>query len=404
MRIFFSVGEPSGDLHGANLVRDLVAARPGVECVGYGGPKMAAAGCEIHQDLTKLAVMWIGGAVANLKTFHGLVRRANRYFAENEVDAVVLIDYPGFNWHIARAASRRGIPVFYYGAPQIWAWLRHRIRKMRRRVDHALCKLPFEAKWYGARGVNAVYVGHPYFDEMRRQDVDETFIEEKRRQPGPLVAVLPGSRMQEVKANLDCFLRAAGHVRESVPGARFAVAAFNREQAATARAMAAVAGSRGIPVHVGRTAELIRAADACMACSGSVSLELLYHEKPTVIHYGMTRWHYRLCRYLLCKVRYITLVNLLACRDPFDLADGPYDPRSSAHDEAIFPEYATWEDRSRQVADHVIEWLTDDDARARIVARLADLKRSVAAPGASRRAADYILSQLAPAAVLRDAA
>ena len=147
MKIFFSVGEPSGDLHGANLIRELQKRRPDCEFVGYGGPRMAAAGCALHEDLTKLAVMWLLHALLNIHKFWALVGRADRYFRHHRPDAVVLIDYPGFNWWIARRAKAHGIPVFYYGVPQLWAWAGWRITKMRRFVDHVLCKLPFEETW-----------------------------------------------------------------------------------------------------------------------------------------------------------------------------------------------------------------------------------------------------------------
>jgi lipid-A-disaccharide synthase len=155
MQIFFSVGEPSGDLHGANLIRELKKSAPGVECVGFGGPKMQAAGAKLHADLTQFAVMFFVRVLLNLHRFWFLYRRAKRYFRDQRPDAVVLIDYPGFNWWIARAARRYGIPVFYYGAPQMWAWGSWRVTKMRRLVNHTLCKLPFEAVWYNERGCPA---------------------------------------------------------------------------------------------------------------------------------------------------------------------------------------------------------------------------------------------------------
>ena len=130
--IFFSAGEPSGDLHGANLIRQLQAAMPGIRAVGYGGPKMAEAGCRLHADLTALAVMWFARVLVNLHKFWDLASRADRYFRHHRPDAVVLIDYPGFNWWIARRAKAHGIPVFYYTPPQIWAWAQWRVKKMRR--------------------------------------------------------------------------------------------------------------------------------------------------------------------------------------------------------------------------------------------------------------------------------
>ena len=235
MRIFFSVGEPSGDLHGANLIRELQARDPRIECVGFGGPKMSAAGCNLLVDLTQLAVMWFLRVLLNLPKFWRLVQQADDYFKTNKPDAVVLIDYPGFNWHIARKAQEHGIPVFYYGAPQMWAWASWRINKMRRLVDHVLCKLPFEAKWYQNHGCRATYVGHPYFDEMRQQRLDDAFLSEETRKSGKLVTILPGSRTQEVQDNLKWFLVTAAKIEKQVPGARFAIAAFNEKQAKLAR-------------------------------------------------------------------------------------------------------------------------------------------------------------------------
>ena len=249
LTIFFSAGEPSGDLHGANLIRQLQARCPDFEAVGYGGPKMAAAGCQLHADLTALAVMWFARVLVNLHKFWDLASRADRYFRHHRPDAVVLIDYPGFNWWIARRAKAHGIPVFYYTPPQIWAWAQWRVKKMRRLVDHVLCSLPFEEAWFREHGCNATFVGHPFFDEVRRQPLDEQFIERHRGQPGPLVTILPGSRTQEVTHNLRWFLKAAALVRQRCPSVRFAVAAFKPHQAEIARqrwSTASRAADRGL--------------------------------------------------------------------------------------------------------------------------------------------------------------
>ena len=119
----------------------------------------------------------------------------------------MLIDYPGFNWWIARRARHHGIPVFYFVPPQLWAWAGWRVEKMRRFVDHVLCSLPFEEAWYRERGVKAEYVGHPFFDELPRQTLDDDFMAEQRRRPGTIVSILPGSRTQEVERNFKTQLR-----------------------------------------------------------------------------------------------------------------------------------------------------------------------------------------------------
>jgi len=391
-KIFFSAGEPSGDLHAANLIRQLRTACGRFEAVGYGGPKMQAAGCRLHTDLTTLAIMGFARAVPILHKLWYLKVRANRYFRDHRPDAVVLIDFPGFNWWVARQAKKYGIPVFYYAPPQLWAWANWRVKKMRRLVDHVLCGLPFEETWFRKHGCNATLVGHPFFDEVHDQQLDEGFMSRMREEKGPLVAILPGSRTHEVQDNMDGLLRAVGKIRAEVPHARFAVAAFKPSHAEFAGKKVAKSGIP-VEVHAGRTQELIRLADCCISVSGSVSLELLYHTKPTVIQYQIGRAAHAL-RPVILKVKYITLVNLLAADElhPEDLSE--FDPGQPDADQVPFPEYFTHEDRSSQIASHIVEWLTDPAARLARIGQLARLKAEVADSGASRRATEYILAEL----------
>jgi lipid-A-disaccharide synthase len=411
--IFFSVGEPSGDLHGANLIRALQERCPGIQTVGYGGPKMAAVGCQLHADLTALAVMWFARVLLNLHKFLDLGSRADRYFRHHRPDAVVLIDYPGFNWWIARRAKAHGIPVFYYSPPQIWAWARWRVKKMRRFVDHVLCGLPFEEAWLRRHGCNATFVGHPFFDEVRRYPYDEQFIAAHRgrgkgggsnlceapsgpfRQirpdpfsaTGPLVAILPGSRTQEVANNLRWFLKAAAIICQQVPDVRFALASFKPSQAEIARPMIERSGLP-IEICIGKTPELMRLADCAMSVSGSVSLELLYHTTPTVILYWISRPAYFVQSFFR-KVKYITLVNLLS-------TDGLEEEMGTPpSDRVLFPEYLTCEDKSAEIAAHIVEWLNDPASRSARVEALTELKDRAAHGGASGRAAQYILDALA---------
>jgi lipid-A-disaccharide synthase len=397
MKVFFSVGEPSGDLHGANLIRQLQRQNPQVQTVGYGGPKMAAAGCALHEDLTQLAVMWFARVLLNLNKFWELVGHADRYFRHQRPDAVVLIDYPGFNWWIARRAKAHRIPVFYYGTPQMWAWAGWRVGKMRRLVDHVLCKLPFEEPWYRQRGCHATFVGHPYFDEVQHRQLDTSFLTDWAGRPGRLVTILPGSRTQEVVNNLPVFLKVAGMVHQTLPDTRFAVAGFSQRQAETARSL--VADTKApIDVLTGRTPELIHLAHCCLACSGSVSLELLYHEKPTVIHYGVSKPFYHFVRLFAravqLKVKYITLVNMLA-DEPFSDNPQVFDPESAGADRVAFPEFPTCTDKSDWISSYVIRWLTDPAEYDRRVTQLRQIKADVAHGGASHTAAKYILESLA---------
>ena len=362
MKIFFSVGEPSGDLHGANLIHELKKRHRGIECVGYGGPRMAAAGCQLHADLTQLAVMWIARVILNIHKFLGLLIQADRYFKEQRPDAVVLIDYPGFNWWIARRAKAQGILVFYYGAPQIWAWASWRIRKLRRLADFVLCKLPFEEKWFRDRGCNAKYVGHPFFDELSQRQLDNSFLNRISSGGGPLVTILPGSRNQEVAKNLRWLIKATVRIREQLPHVRFAVASFNASQADVARRMV-LKRQMPIDVYVNQTPELIQAADVCLACSGSVSLELLYH------------------------------TNI---GRPF-LEEGSMDvsPLSRTEQERLpMPEYLTYQDKSAEIAAHIVRWLSDPRAFETQQSRLGELRSRFGQSGASAKAADLVLENI----------
>ena len=305
----------------------------------------------------------------------------------------MLIDYPGFNWWIARRAKAHGIPVFYYAPPQVWAWAGWRVKKMRRFVDHVLCKLPFEEAWYRQRGCQATYVGHPYFDQLRSERLDADFIRRQKAPGGLLVTILPGSRTQEVQGNFASFLKVARIVHARVPGVRFAIAAYKPAQAEWLRKE--IAGSElPVEIYVGRTAELIHAADCAMAVSGSVSLELLYHTTPTVILYQVSRAAFFVQRFFR-KVRYITLVNLLTTDDLFPRRVATYDRADAADAGVLMPEYLTCEDKSAQVAAHVVQWLTEPAKRERLVAEMAALKERVGHGGASRRAAEYLLMELA---------
>lgn len=394
MRIFFSVGEPSGDLHGANLIKDLQALNPQIEAVGFGGPKMADAGCALLFDLTSLAVMGLWNVLLNIRKFFALLAEADQYFAENKVDAVVLIDYPGFNWHIARKARKHNVEVFYYGVPQMWAWLPGRVRKLRRLVDHVLCKLPFEVDWFNERGCRAQYVGHPYFDELVRYSYDQDFLTAHAAPDDTKkLVLLPGSRTQEVKRNLPGLLQAAQYVRERHPTLQVAVAFFRQSQADYA--IEALAADRDAELFVGRTPELISLADACIACSGSVSLELLYHRKPTVIVYQVSSWVMFLQKILL-RCQFITLVNLLSLRQIERSQNPVYDP-CDPNSNVPMPEFLTADDSSREVAQWIVRWLDDPQLHAAKVEQLGRLARGFAHPGASKQAARFILDHSATA-------
>lgn len=401
MNIFLSAGEPSGDLHGARLVRKLQDMRHDVDCVGFGGPKMAEAGCALLHDMSPLALMFFLKVLGHLPTFFRLLRQADEYFRTHRVDAVVLIDYPGFNWCIARRAKRYGIPVFYYGAPQVWAWGTWRVRKLRRLVDYVLCQLPFEPAWYAERRCPACYVGHPFFEQDESEPLDEKFLATLDDQ-AKWIVLLPGSRRAEVESNAECFLQAAAIVRAHDPSIVIAAACFNEAQAERMREQAA---RMGVPVaiHVGRTRELISKAYACIACSGSVSLQLLMARVPTVIYFHIHR-RFWLIKQLMIRSKYITLVNLFWTADIRRRSWRTFDPDAPGAEPVPMPEYLTTTPCPDKLAAHVIRWIADPAARWKVVAALDQVARQTATPGATRRAAEFIFRMLDSETGLRRAA
>ncbi len=395
MRVFVSAGEPSGDHHAALLVRAIRGRRRDVEFAGLGGPHMAAEGVELVADMTTLAVMWFLRVILAIHRFVDLARRAERSFLDARPDVCVLVDFPGFHWWLAWRAKRHGIPVVFYCPPQIWAWASWRVGKMRRLVDHVLSALAFEHDWFTEHGVRSTLVGHPFFDELDTSA--------RRHAPTvgnaarPLVLLLPGSRGQEIEGTLGTLVTAAARVHQEVPAATFAIGALHERHARRIGEMLATmpaAGGLGIEVHAGRTRSLIREATAAIACSGSVSLELLEARVPTVIVYRISGFAYVVQSWLR-RARFITLVNLLACREPI----GPprpvvLAPRGVplADPEAVYPEYLAVADPTERVAGHVVEWLTDAAAREQVRERIEAVAAVVARPGSANRAAAAVVA------------
>ncbi len=382
MHYFISAGEPSGDLHAANLIRSLRGRDPQARFTGFGGERMREAGATLIYPLVNLAVMWFLSVFANLVTFIRLIFMADRHFRDERPDAVILIDYPGLHWWIASRAKARGVPVFYFVPPQIWAWGGWRVRKVRDSFDLVLCSLPFEPAWYHARGVSqAVHVGHPYFDELADRPLDAGFLSHEENKPGPMVVILPGSRTQELIRNLPVMLKAAAVLHERRRDVRFAVACLHERHQTLAQNLVNQARDRGalpagltLDLHAARTPELIRLAQVAWAVSGSVGLELMVEALPSVVLYKVKRFDLWVARHFI-RAKYISLVNLLA-------------------DAEVFPEYLTWRDASGDLARWAETWLDDPAARDRTRAALLELKRRVAEPGASDRAAGHVVSWL----------
>ena len=373
MRLFVSAGEASGDLHGASLLHALRRRRPDLAVHGFGGDRMEQAGCRIHYPLTDLAGVGVLRVLSSLPRVPGILKLAGRLFAELRPDALVLIDFPAFHWWLAKCARKHGVPVVWFVPPQLWAWGHFRVNWMRRLADRVLCTLPFEEEWYRQRGVESRYIGHPYFDELRHRPLDDAFVAAQNARPGTVVALLPGSRRQEIRHNFTAMAEAAKLLHARRPDLRFLVACLRPEHAGLVEAQRRD-GMAPMEVHVGRTAEIIHLAHSVIAKSGSVSLELLYHGKPAVVVYQLPWVESTAARWIV-QCPYISLVNLLAGKP-------------------LFPEYLRSRLPAAEIAGHIQRWLDDPAAYRAVSGELAALRERVAAPGACDRAAEVVLEVL----------
>ena len=344
---------------------------------------MIQAGLELDYDLTSLAVMGFAEVLPKLREFYRVADLAEQSFARGDVDGVVLVDFPGFNWHIARRAKKYGLPVFYYLPPQLWAWGGWRVKKMRRYVDHVLCNLPFETPWFQKRRVDAHYVGHPFFDAVAQQVLDVRFIDKWRDNKSLQVAVLPGSRDHEVHSIWPLQLAVIRNLSAKHPQAQFLVAAIKDSHALWCRSQLKPTDAK-LPIHIfaGKTSEIIELSDCSLMKSGSVSLELMARGKPAAVMYHLSQITYTMAK-LLVKCKRMSLPNLIADKQvlPEFLSHGKLNSKSAL----------------KAIDDVTVEMsrlLGDSDYRLTQRRGLVDLASQYAKPGASNLAARFIMSKL----------
>lgn len=383
MHVFFSVGEPSGDQHAAHLMDELRRREPDVKFSGFGGEHMEERGLHSLFRLTTMAVMGIFAVIPLLLKFYRLVQQAERFFEEQRPDAVVLVDFPGFNWWIARKAKRAGIPVFYYLPPQLWAWASWRIKRVQRFVDHVISSLPFERDWYEEHGVKVEYVGHPFFDEVAEKKLDERFVANWSALKSPLVAVLPGSRNAEISHNWELQVEIVKRLHARHPDAQFLVACYKDEHRRRCEAHV-LAQAPTLPIHffVGKTSEIIEVADCALMVSGSVSLELVARQTPAVVLYR-TDWPTYAIGKCLVVCKYMSLPNLIAKR-------------------VVMPEFLSVGNPEPVVKDalQVLDlWLRLPAERERVTHEISTAIGDFPQTGATVRAAEFILSKLTAGSV-----
>lgn len=307
MKFYIIAGEASGDLHASNLMKALKKFDSSSEFRFWGGDKMAEVAGQPVKHIKDLAFMGFIEVVANLRTILSNIKFCKTDILNYKPDALILIDYPGFNLRIAEFAKANGIKVHYYISPQVWAWKQNRVHKIKRVVDELYCILPFEKDFYKKFDVDVQYVGHPLVDAIKqfREKAlsSDQFITENNLTQQKILALLPGSRHQEIKRKLPIMLEAAKVFTDYqilIAGAPNLSKEYYH----------ALAGTTKINVLQNQTYDLLNNADLAMVTSGTATLETALFKVPEVVCYKGSAVSYQIAKRLI-KVKYISLVNLI---------------------------------------------------------------------------------------------
>jgi lipid-A-disaccharide synthase len=368
--VFVSCGEPSGDLYAGALAAHLRALDPGVRVTGLGGDRLSAAGATLVGDYHGLAVTGLVEALRVLPQSLRMYRRLVRAARETRPDVFVAIDFPDFNFRLAAAMRRLGVPIVYYIPPQVWAWRGGRMKTLNALADRTLVIFPFEPEIYRAAGTPATFVGHPLVELARAAEPRDSFLARAGLEPGrPVVALLPGSRPNEVRQILPTIVSALPRIATQVPGVQFVLA---RAPGLAADLLAPLAASSApVAVVEGRSDDVLASAQAVITASGTATVQAAIHECPMVIVYRVAPLSYALGRRFV-HVDTFGMVNLVAgSRVAPELIQEGFTPDA--------------------VAAETVRLLLDGPARARMLASLREVKTRLGGAGASRRAAEAVL-------------
>jgi lipid-A-disaccharide synthase len=369
-----SCGEASGDLYAAALTRALRDLEPSTTVFGFGGPALEAAGGKLIGDFRGVSVTGLLEAVRVLPRSWRLIRRLSREAEQRRPDVFVAIDFPDFNFRLLPVMRRLGVPAVYYVSPQLWAWRAGRIETIKRYVDHMLVIFPFEVEMYRKAGVPVTFVGHPLVDlAVQRHDRFDVLAAAGLDSLRPVVALLPGSRRNELTEILPTLVDAATLVARQVPDVQFLLA---RAPALDDRLFGPVERLReaGLPLAVmtGAADDVLAASDVVITASGTATVQAALHGKPMVIVYRLSPLTYRIARRFV-RVNQYGMVNLVA-------------------GEAVVPELIQADFTPESVARETVTLLTDPARAGEMRRSLASVRARLGAPGASGRAAAEVLA------------
>ncbi len=372
---FLIAGEPSGDSRGAELVHALKNENPNFQFIGLGGPKMEAEGVKLLFDMTSISALGFGDVLRQYFKIRGIFYNALKHVRQIKPDAIILIDYPGFNLRFAKKINRR-IPIFYYVSPQIWAWGMRRIHTIRRVVSHMLVFFQFEEALYKKAGVPVTWVGHPLLDSVKpsksKPELKKEFgIEENKT----VISLLPGSRETEVKRILPVMLESADLIKKEIPNVIFLVSeSGNVSEKVYHFPLNSYSGKITVKKIGNRMYDLLAISDFALVTSGTATLETTILQIPYVLLYKTARSTYAIGKQLV-RVSFLGIANIIAGRK-------------------MIPEFIQHEANPQKIAAEVISILKDSGRKLKMLADLKEVKQKLGPASASARAAKRITALL----------
>ena len=383
-RLMISCGEPSGDLYAGALVAALRGREPDIDVFGLGGDRLQAAGGRLVANFDGLSVTGLTEVLRVLPRSWATMKALIQAARAEQPDALVVIDYPDFNFRLMAAVKRLGVPVIYYVSPQLWAWRASRIKTMKKLVDCVLPIFPFEEAIYRRENMDVRFVGHPLVDLARPSRSRDEFLGGLQLDPSaPVVAMLPGSRPNELTRLAPVMIEAVLLVARTIPNAQFIIAraphladtlfeGFGLHPT-TQSPRGGGPGLPGITVRIveGQTDDVLHASDAVVTASGTATVQTALHGKPMVVLYKLSPVTYRLGK-PLARVDMYAMVNLIA-------------------GERVVLELIQDACTGEAVAAETVKLLTDTDYRQRMIGKIAEVRSRLGGPGASERAADAVL-------------
>ncbi|MFD2865572.1 lipid-A-disaccharide synthase [Mucilaginibacter antarcticus] len=364
MKYYLVAGEASGDLHGANLMKELKKRDPQAGFRYFGGDLMQAEGGTLVKHYADMAFMGFFEVVINLRTILKNMAACKADIAQYQPDVLILIDFPGFNLKIADFAKKQGLPVYYYISPKVWAWNQKRVLKIKKIVDHLFCILPFEVEFYRGWGMEVDYVGNPLLDAVAAIKPDADFLAKNNLTEKKIIALLPGSRKQEIDYLLPDMLTVA----DGYPDYQFVVAGAPSFNAAYYNQYL---NGRTIPILFNATYDILNNAHAAIVASGTATLETALFNVPQIVVYKGNPISIGIAR-LVIKIKFISLVNLIV-------------------NKGIVKELIQQDCNADRIGAELDQILNNADYRGQMLANYNQLDERMGAAGASAKTADLII-------------